>query len=376
MTIIKDGRNTKAAKEFAIVGVGGAGVKSATELSKVLGNPDDVVAVDREIDDLLSVNIGRRISIGYPVFVREDEQFADDCLADTSDLFRLKTVMGKPPIIFVMAGLGGNTTLELMPSVIRTAMSTGASVLAIITLPFAFEGRTRSNTAGIALERIRKTGCALALIDADTALSNASIAGDLAAELLGAQARVVMNVLSASNATTFGALNTAPELLDAIKGAGPTFISYASGYEVNEYRKLTREAIKSPLTSGLALQEADYVSVIVAGPRDMSIKALNSVVAVIQAEMSDDAVLSTSFIPNSEDAKTNRLRVSILGGKRSEREELIAEAVSAIAEDSDVSYSDQPAHSSVINDDVEGLFGAPDWLVDTPQKAKRIPALL
>lgn len=376
MTIIKDGRNARATKEFAIVGVGGAGVKSATELSKVLGNPEDIVAVDREMEDLLSVNIGRRVSIGYPVFVRDEEQFADDGLADASDLFRLKTAIGKPPIVFVMAGLGGNTTLELMPSIIRTAMSTGATVLAIITLPFAFEGRTRSNTAGIALERIRKTGCSLALIDADAALSNAAIAGDLASELIGAQARVVMNVLSASNASTFGTLNTAPELLDAIKGAGPTFISYASGCEVNEYRKLTREAMKSPLTAGLELRMADYVSVIVAGPRDMSIKALNAVVSIIQAEMSDDAVLSTSFIPNSDDAKANRLRVSILGGKRSEREELIAEAVGAITEDSDADYADQYTNSDVSNDDVGDLFGAPDWLIDTHREEDRIPALL
>lgn len=376
MTIIKDGRSTKAAKEFAIVGVGGAGVKSATELSKVLGNPEDVVAVDREMDDLLSVNMGRRISIGYPVFLRDEERFAYDRLADASDLFRLKTAIGKPTIVFVMAGLGGNTTLELMPSIIRTAMSTGAKVLAIISLPFAFEGRTRSNTAEIALERIRKTGCSLALIDADAALSNAAIAGDLAAELVGTQARVVMNVLSASNAATLGTLNTAPELLDAIKGAGPTFISYASGYEINEYRKLTREAMKSPLTAGLELGGADYVSVIVAGPRDMSIKALNSVVAIIQAEMSDDAVLSTSFIPNSDEAQSNRLRVSILGGKRSEREELIAEAVDAIAEDSDVADPDQYRNSSVPNEDVANLFGAPDWLVDTHREEDRVPALL
>ena len=70
MTIIRDGRNNKPAKEFVIVGVGGAGSNSATELAKVLGNPDDVIAVDREADELRGVSIGRRISIGYPVFVR------------------------------------------------------------------------------------------------------------------------------------------------------------------------------------------------------------------------------------------------------------------------------------------------------------------
>ena len=151
MTIIRDGRNATAVKDFAIVGVGGAGARTASELSKVLGNPDDVIAVDREMDDLRLVNVGRRISIGYPMFARETEGIEDDEYVDKNDLFRLKTLIGKAPIIFVLAGLGGATTVEILPAVLRTAMSTGAIVLSIVTMPFAFEGRTRSNTAGVAL---------------------------------------------------------------------------------------------------------------------------------------------------------------------------------------------------------------------------------
>ena len=187
MTIIRDGRNATAVKDFAIVGVGGAGARTASELSKVLGNPDDVIAVDREMDDLRLVNVGRRISIGYPMFTRETEGIEDDEYVDKNDLFRLKTLIGKAPIVFVLAGLGGATTVEILPAVLRTAMSTGATVLAIVTMPFAFEGRTRSNTAGVALQRVRNTGCSLALIDGDNALSSASIAGDLASELSAAR---------------------------------------------------------------------------------------------------------------------------------------------------------------------------------------------
>lgn len=376
MTIIRDGRNGKAAKEFVIIGVGGAGSKSATELSKVLGNPDDVIAVDREADDLRPLSIGRRISIGYPVFARKVENGDDDHFADTNDLFRLKTVIGKAPIVFVMAGLGGNTTLELMPSVLRTAMSTDATVLAIVTMPFSFEGRTRSNTAGIALERVKQTGCPLALIDADNAISNASIAGDLAAELSTAQARVVMNVLSASSAESLSALNSAPELLDAIKGAGPTFVSYASTEVANEYRKITREAIKTPITSGLELGEADYVSVIVAGPPDTSIKTLNAAVAIIQTETSDDAVLSTSFIPNAENGNLNRLRVTILGGKRSACDSQPSEVAVSDFEAADTSDLEQSVVTESVEDEVNDLFGAPEWLIDSPRNEERMPVLL
>ncbi len=380
MTIIRDGRNTTASKDFVIVGVGGAGARTASELSKVLGNPDDVIAVDREMDDLRLVNVGRRISIGYPMFTRETGGIEDDEYVDKNDLFRLKTLIGKAPIIFVLAGLGGATTVEILPAVLRTAMSTGATVLAIVTMPFAFEGRTRSNTAGVALQRVRNTGCSLALIDGDNALSSASIAGDLASELSAAKARVVMNVLSASNAESSGTLNSAPELLDAIKCGGETLISYAAGEDVSEYRKIARDATKTPITSGLDLSDADFVSVIVAGPHDMSIKVLNSAIAVVQKELPQKAVLSTSFIPNGDSRKANRLRISILAGMRPRAGKIDAE--SANQTDAEESFNLVGATSSVpvvtepAGDVIDDLFGAPDWLVDQPSEKSRVPALL
>ena len=378
MTIIKDGRNSNPKKEFVIVGVGGAGSKSAAEMSKILGNPDDVIVVDRDEDALRSINAGRRISIGYPIFVSDCQ--SDDNLVDANDLFRLKAVIGKASIVFVMAGLGGATTMELVPSVIRTAMSTGASVLATFTLPFAFEGPNRADTASLALDRIRATGCSIALIDADNTLSNVAAAGNLATELSAAKAKVVMNVLSASSAPTFGTLNTATDLLDAIKGGGETFISYASTDDAVDFRKVAKQAVKAPITSGLDIQDADYVSVIIAGPRDMSIKSLNTAISIVQAEMSSEAALSTSFIPNSDPAKSDRLRISILAGRRQVPQAEVANVEGEIRTADHVELAIAGANSRVELDvastDEDDLFGAPDWLLDSAQERTAVPAMI
>ena len=380
MTIIRNGNNANRAKNFVIVGVGGAGSKSATELSKVLGNPDDVIAVDRDMDALRTLTIGRRISIGHPVFLTQEDERGNGNLVDQNDLFRLKTVIGKTPLVFVMAGLGGATTSELLPSVLRTAMSTGASVLAVVTLPFALEGRTRSKTATSALRHVRETGCSLAVIDADGALSTGSIAGDLATELTASKARVVMNVLSATNAVATGTLNTSPEMLDAIKCGGETFISYASVPDANDYRKAAREAIKRPITSGLELANADYVSVIVAGPRDMPIKSLNSAVSIVQSEMAHESVLSTSFVPNSESPHSSRLRISVIAGRKNSHPTELEAAESASVEtefNGDVvSQSQTPMLENAVSGQIDDLLGAPDWLVDQPTSDAPVPALI
>ena len=376
MTIIRDQRKQKSARDFAILSVGGAGAETAIELSKVLGNPDDVIVVDREMDDLRPLNIGRRITIGYPIFESEHEDALADGFTDSNDLFRLRTIIGKSRLVFVLAGLGGNTTFELMPGVIRAAAATGAKVLAIVTTPFSFEGRTRSETAAGALERIRQTKCALAQIDADKALSNVAVAGDLAAELSAAKARVVMNVLSASNASGAGSLNSAPQLLDAITGQGATFISHATVDDASEYRKAARAALNNPVTVGLDLKDADFVSVVVAGPREMSIKHLNSAVGVIQAEMHEDAVMSTSFIPNEDPSKANRLRISILAGRRFEPQLQAGVGIVQTADETVEEVVSVSEYVGSIDEQVDDLVGAPDWLIETPKDSDHVPVLL
>lgn len=370
MTIIRNVHNASKAKDFVIVGVGGAGTVSATELSKILGNSDDVIVVDRDLDALRTVNVGRRISIGRPIFVNDEDEFGCGNLVDPNDLFRLKTVIGKTPLIFVMGGLGGTTTLELMPAVLRTAMSTGASVLAIVTSPFELEGRTRSNTAATALKCVRETGCSLAVIDADGALSTGSIAGDLAAELTAAKARAVMNVLSASSAATSGALNTSPEMLDAIKCGGETFISYASAEDAAEYRKVAREATKRPISSGLDLRDAEYVSVVIAGPREMSIKSVNAVISIVQNELGDEAVLSTSFVPNSESPNSSRIRVSVIAGRRPKSQ------IKTASHAEIVDLSQETPREDAVSDQIDDLLGAPDWLVDQSENETAVATLL
>lgn len=370
MTIIRNGHKSGNAKDFVVIGVGGAGSTSATELSKVLGNPDDVIAVDRDLDALRTVTIGRRISIGHPIFIDEEDESGCDNLVDPNDLFRLKTVIGKTSLVFVLAGLGGASTLELLPSVLRTAMSTGASVLAIVTLPFALEGRTRSNTAATALQRVREVGCSLAVIDADGALSTGSIAGDLASELTAAKARVVMNVLSASSAATSGALNTSPEMLDAIKCGGETFISYASSEDAAEFRKVARDATKRPISSGLALRDAEYVSVVIAGPRDMSIKSLNAAISIVQNELSDEAVLSTSFVPNAETSNSGRVRVSVIAGRDPKPQ------METVSPAETVKQSHAASRENGVSGQIDDLLGAPDWLAEQPTDQTAVAALL
>ena len=103
---------------------------------------------------------------------------------------------------------------------------------------------------------------------------------------------------------------------------------------------------------------------------------LNAAVSLVQAEVSDEAVLSTSFIANSENGKASRLRVSILAGKQSESRVHLAEDV---MKDRPTECSPEPTqtpNSGSVEDKVNDLFDTPNWLVDNHKDQERMPVLL
>ena len=102
MTIIRDGRNAPASKTVRDCRSRRRWSQNCVRTVESSGNPDDVIAVDRDMDDLRTVNVVRRTTIGYPMFTRDADEFDDADCVDTNDLFRLKTLIGKPPIVFVM----------------------------------------------------------------------------------------------------------------------------------------------------------------------------------------------------------------------------------------------------------------------------------
>ncbi len=316
MRILQRSENETKSDEFVVVGVGGAGSRFTSEISQILPPGGETISVDRSAEDLSGIRLGKRIAIGYPMFgirAANEERF-DSELVDESDLYRLKAGIGKPSQVFVVGGLGGEATNELMPTVVRTAMARSESVLVIVTLPFTFEGRARRELATRALERVRATGCPIAVIDADRALSNSTQIGSVCDELSAVQARALMTVLTSTGVGSSDSLSNSSEMLECLSGARDAFVAHASTQEFNSFRKATREAINRPLTTGIELCKAQRVGVVVAGPADLPMKVLNSTISIVEKELGHGASLTTSFVAIPDSDARSKFRISILGG--------------------------------------------------------------
>tara|TARA_B110001452_G_C15185900_1_gene411906 strand:+ start:205 stop:669 length:465 start_codon:yes stop_codon:yes gene_type:complete len=70
-------------------------------------------------------------------------------------------------IVFVTAGMGGGTGSGAAAVVARQARQAGALVVALVTVPFGFEGQRREEAAAAAVERLRDESDVLVQVQND-----------------------------------------------------------------------------------------------------------------------------------------------------------------------------------------------------------------
>lgn len=362
MTTKNNATSTNVDQKICFIGVGGAGAKSASMVADDLSDQVDAVLIDRDDTDLRALRYGTKLTVGQPMFTaRIQNGIRSDEPVDESDMVRVRAALNDYRRVYVLMGLGGDATNDLAPSVIETAIATGAPVIAVCSLPFTFEGPMRRRVAEDTLRRVQDAGCPVALVDADDALSETASVGNVAEELTKAHAKVIMSLMTADRSWKASALSDSGDGsgLDIVATSNRVFVSHGAGESTEELRKAVREAVRRPLTTSLALSEAARVVMTISAPPDLPIKTLNGVMTAIERDMAPDAQVSTGFIALPANAK--KVKVSIVAGDQPE--------LAAAADDtSDATASDELEPSDVDADDDDDELGKVD-AVDAAEQA-------
>ena len=125
-------------------------------------------------------------------------------------------------IVFVCAGLGGGTGSGAAPCVVQMARESGALVVALATLPFAFEGKRRGAQASEALRQLQQLADAVVCFEndrmGDMVLPKAGIHQAFAAAdiTISQSVRAIINVVRRPGLIRIGF----DELLSALAGRG------------------------------------------------------------------------------------------------------------------------------------------------------------
>ncbi|NUN92953.1 MAG: cell division protein FtsZ [Verrucomicrobiae bacterium] len=177
------GRRAPAEKRVRIkvIGIGGAGVNAIDRLVQDGFDQVGLLAINTDSQALTNCMVADKLQIGdritHGLGAGGDPDVGRQAAIEDAEAIE-EAVRGYD-LIFIAAGLGGGTGTGASPVIAKAARAQGALVLALVTLPFVYEGKPR--------ERVAQGGLA-ALQDAADAVI--CIANDKLYDLAGEEASV------------------------------------------------------------------------------------------------------------------------------------------------------------------------------------------
>jgi cell division protein FtsZ len=230
---------------------------------------------------------------------------------------QLRSLVAGPDLIIVVAGLGGGTGSGAAPVAARLARESGALVLALVALPFEFEGTRRQQQAQLALRQLKTAS------DAVICLPNQKIARLIDEKTTFLDALKISNELLAQGVRGLWRLITCEGLINVdfadlcrvVRGRqAESSFATAEAMGENRARELVAQLVGHPLLdNGRLLSEADAVLVSLAGGLDLTLKEVGQVMEQINRTCEGAQVVMGAAV---DATFQNRLAVTLVATQR------------------------------------------------------------
>ncbi len=283
--------------QIKVVGIGGAGSNVLDRLVLEDAVEVDLVACNTDVQSLASsvatqkVQLGRGVTRGLGTGGDPDLGFnaAEESAQD------IASALQGAPLVFVVAGLGGGTGSGATPLVVKMARDRGALVLALVTLPFSFEGRRRHQQAMESLDAIRHFADAVICFEndrmSDVALPSAGVheAFAKADHLMGQCIRAVIDLVQRRGLIRLGF----DDLLSALRGhEAQCLFGYGEAQGVDRAASALDQALRSPLMDqGIPLNEVANVLVNIAGGTDLTLAEVQTLMRALSQRTGEQTQL-------------------------------------------------------------------------------------
>jgi cell division protein FtsZ len=144
--------------KIKVVGVGGSGSNTVDRIMKAGIENVELIALNTDAQDLAKkdahqkIRMGKKLTLGLGAGM--NPQIGKMAAKESGQ--EIAQALQGADMIFLAAGLGGGTGSGAAPVLAEIAKKTGAVVVGVVTLPFAFEGRQRKNIALSSLKELKK----------------------------------------------------------------------------------------------------------------------------------------------------------------------------------------------------------------------------
>jgi len=244
-------------------------------------------------------------------------------LAAEEDRERIVELIGGADMLFITAGMGGGTGTGAAPVVAAAARELGILTVAVVTKPFAFEGK-RQKVAAVGIEQLKQHVDSLIIIPNDRLMQ--VLGDDVTYEDAFRASNDVLNGAVAGIAEVIncpGLVNVDfADVRTVMSENGVAMMGSATASGPERAQMAAEQAVHSPLLEDIHLAGARGVLINITASHSMKLKEVHEVMNTIRSFTAEDAtVIYGSVI---DESIGDALRVTIvatgLGGAAAQRQ--------------------------------------------------------
>lgn len=297
-----------------VIGIGGGGGNAVNHMVNSQVEGVDFICANTDAQALKSLQARSVIQLGNALTkglgAGANPEIGRQAALDDRD--RILEVLEGSDMVFITAGMGGGTGTGAAPVIAEIAKEAGILTVAIVTKPFAFEGKKRRDMAEKGIEELSQ------FVDSLITIPNEKLL-----PVLGREASL-MSAFAAANDVLLGAVQgiadliTRPGLINVdfadvrtiMAEMGMAMMGTGVAHGPNRAREAAEAAIASPLLEDINLQGARGILVNITGGQDMAIGEFDEVGNVVREFASDDADVVIGMVIDPE--LLDEMRVTVV----------------------------------------------------------------
>lgn len=272
-----------------VIGVGGGGSNAINHMFQqgikgvdfIVCNTDSQALQNSSVPNKIQLGVNLTEGLGAGANPEVGQQSAIESIADIEKMLDSNTKM-----VFITAGMGGGTGTGAAPVIAQLAKERDILTVGIVTIPFQFEGKVRSEQALLGVERLRKQVDSLIVINNNKLRE---VYGNLgfkagfskADEVLATASRGIAEVITHHYTQNI-------DLKDAktvLSNSGTAIMGSATAIGENRAKEAIIAALDSPLLNDNKITGAKNVLLlIVSGSNEITIDEIGEINDHIQTE--------------------------------------------------------------------------------------------
>jgi cell division protein FtsZ len=275
-----------------VIGVGGGGGNAVNRMIQAHMEGVEFIAANTDVQALklsqapIKLQLGVRLTSGLGAGANPDVGRR----AALEDSEKIIEALEGADMVFVTAGLGGGTGTGAAPVIASLASEMGILTVAVITRPFAFEGRRRLQQADRGMKELLESVDTMIVIPNEKLLAVANDAGffesfRIADDVLRQGVQGISDII-----TIPGIINRDfADVKTTMAGMGHAVMGTAVRSGTNRAIEAAQAAMASPLLEAGAIDGARGILINITGSSSLKLSEVNEASSLIQSAAHEDA---------------------------------------------------------------------------------------